>query len=279
MQYCYCSFGELKGALGSTMCSVADLDPQSAAENAVSVIGHGYDLCKDIRFSSCKSESLIEIDLKQMRDVVFPGGVVVSGVPFSPVAFFNSLIYIESHKTGILRFIEKYGTHVVVAVKMGKDVVHMKQLRSSDLQHTKVKSKDSSCEYGIVYRPSFEPFGGSKRLFHAASRPVVKSLTKNDDIGSISIRRGGIDTGQSMLLNSIPGNELVSQAMNLYLRYKPPIEELQQFLEYQLPRQWAPVYSDPPLRFGGGNRRNMSPSLNFSLIGPKVYVNTTNVIN
>ncbi|KAI9076997.1 hypothetical protein K1719_041073 [Acacia pycnantha] len=246
MQYCYCSFGELKGALGSTMCSVADLDPQSAAENAVSVIGHGYDLCKDIRFSSCKSESLIEIDLKQMRDVVFPVVLSFPAFPFPR----------ESHKTGILRFIEKYGTHVVVAVKM-----------------------DSSCEYGIVYRPSFEPFGGSKRLFHAASRPVVKSLTKNDDIGSISIRRGGIDTGQSMLLNSIPGNELVSQAMNLYLRYKPPIEELQQFLEYQLPRQWAPVYSDLPLRFGGGNRRNMSPSLNFSLIGPKVYVNTTNVIN
>ncbi|KAI9071251.1 hypothetical protein K1719_046782 [Acacia pycnantha] len=65
------------------MGSVADLDPQSAAENAVSVIGHGYDLCKDIRFSSCKSERLIEIDLKQMRDVIFPGGVVVSGVPSS----------------------------------------------------------------------------------------------------------------------------------------------------------------------------------------------------
>lgn len=33
------------------------------------------------------------------------------------------------------RFIEKYGTHIVVGVKMGgKDVVHVKQLQNSHLQ-------------------------------------------------------------------------------------------------------------------------------------------------
>ena len=58
---------------------------------------------------------------------------------------------------------------------------------------------------------------------------------------------------------------------------KPPIEELQQFLEYQLPRQWAPVYGDLPLGFGAGYRKNTSPSLKFSLTGPKLYVNTTKV--
>lgn len=65
----------------STMGSVADLDPTSVAERAVSVIGRGYDICRDIRFSSCKNERLIEIDQKHVNDVVFPGGVVVSGVP------------------------------------------------------------------------------------------------------------------------------------------------------------------------------------------------------
>ncbi|MQK22372.1 hypothetical protein EI013_28805, partial [Escherichia coli] len=39
--------------------------------------------------------------------------------------------------TALAEFIEKYGTHVVVGVKMGgKDVVQLKQSKSSDLQPT-----------------------------------------------------------------------------------------------------------------------------------------------
>lgn len=56
---------------------------------------------------------------------------------------------------------------------------------------------------------------------------------------------------------------------------KPPIEELQQFLEFQLPRQWAPVYADLPL--ATRHRKQASPSLKFTLMGPKLYVNTTKV--
>lgn len=38
------------------------------------------------------------------------------------------------------RFIDKYGTHVVVGVKMGgKDVIHIKQLQNSTLQPTEVQ--------------------------------------------------------------------------------------------------------------------------------------------
>lgn len=54
------------------------------------------------------------------------------------------------------------------------------------------------------------------------------------------------------------------------------MEDLQQFLEFQVPRQWAPAYSDLPLaprhsKFG-------FPSLKFTLMGPKLYVNTIKVI-
>ncbi|KAJ7947014.1 MACPF domain-containing protein [Quillaja saponaria] len=65
------------------------LDPNSAAEKAVSAIGLGYDLCNDIRLSSCKlgplesNPRLIELDSNQTRDLVFPGGVVVPTVPTS----------------------------------------------------------------------------------------------------------------------------------------------------------------------------------------------------
>ncbi|XP_028766604.1 MACPF domain-containing protein NSL1-like [Neltuma alba] len=421
MQYCYCSFGELRGALG--MGSVADLNPQSAAEKAVSVIGLGYDLCRDIRFSSCKTERLIDIDQKQTRDAVFPGGVVVSDVPTSikcdkgertrfrsdvltfnqmsnqfnqelsllgkiPSGLFNAMFdmkqgwskdasstkalafdgwFITLYNIGLDKthmtlsekvikevpsswdpaalagFIDKYGTHIIVGVKMGgKDVVHMKQLRSSDLQPTEVQkllkqladerfSEDAELSYPGQVSGNLQVIDATlnfleldpldptfflalkintlkscntdhhaKRPFHAAGRPVVKCFSKNDDIVSISVRRGGIDTGQpynqwlstisqspsvismsfvplTMLLNSVPGNGFLSHAMNLYLRYKPPIEELHQFLEYQLPRRWAPVYGDLPLGFGAGLRKKMSPSLKFSLTGPKLYVNTAKV--
>jgi hypothetical protein len=53
---------------------------------------------------------------------------------------------------------------------------------------------------------------------------------------------------------------------------KPPIEELHQFLEFQLPRQWAPVFSELPL--GPQRKQQSSSSLQFSFLGPKLYVNT-----
>lgn len=63
----------------------AGLDPQLAAEKAVSVIGQGYDLCNDIKFSACKSKRLIQISnsSSHTRDLVFPSGVVVPNVPLS----------------------------------------------------------------------------------------------------------------------------------------------------------------------------------------------------
>ena len=57
----------------------------------------------------------------------------------------------------------------------------------------------------------------------------------------------------------------------MYPADKPPIEELHLFLEFQLPREWAPG-------FGCRHRKNKSPALQFSLMGPKLYVNTAKVI-
>lgn len=63
------------------------LDPQSAAEKAVSVIGCGYDLSTDIRLSGCKSgpsfSRLIDLDQALTRDLVLPGGIIVPDVSSS----------------------------------------------------------------------------------------------------------------------------------------------------------------------------------------------------
>ncbi|KAJ4879890.1 MACPF domain-containing protein NSL1 [Raphanus sativus] len=213
-------------------------------------------------------------------------------------------------------FIEKYGTHIVVGVTMGgKDVVHMKQLRNSNHEPDEVQKllkqlgdkrfavdpvESVSPNAAYTRTPKEEnpiQWGFPGQFGSSVSRPVI-THSKNEDLVSICIRRGGVDMGQShdrwlstisqspnaismcfvpitSLLSGLPGTGFLSHAVNLYLRYKPPIEELQQFLEFQLPRQWAPVYGDLPL--GLRRRKQSSPSLQFSLMGPKLYVNTSKV--
>ncbi|XAR66492.1 hypothetical protein NMG60_11012756 [Bertholletia excelsa] len=213
-------------------------------------------------------------------------------------------------------FIEKYGTHVIVGVNMGgKDVIHIKQYHRSTLETTEVqkllkqladdkfsededvnlilntdKSSGKKDENSVIWDPNAP--------FMSSIVPAVTSHSKDNDLFSIHFRRGGIDRGQShsrwlstvsqspnaismkfvpiaSLLNGVRGSGFLSHAINLYLRYKPPIEELHQFLEFQLPRQWAPVYGDLPLAHW--RKKQVSPALKFSLMGPKLYVNTAKV--
>ncbi|PKI38889.1 hypothetical protein CRG98_040720 [Punica granatum] len=371
------------------------MDPQSAAERAVSVIGMGYDLTNDLRLSSSKpgpaGSRLIELDVQAAQDLVVPGGAVVKGVPgcikcdkgertrmqsdvlsfnqmsehFNqelslsgkiPCGLFNTMfdfkgcwqkdasttkslaldgwfitlynvelgrsqLTLSEHikqevptswdPLALAEFIEKYGTHVVVGVKMGgKEVVHIKQLQSSSLQPTEVqKSLKQLADQRFsedANRPnttqlSKKPKGENLRWNLPAAltiRPPVIIPSKNKDTISVCVRRGGVDLGQShnqwlstipqspnvismtfvpitALLSGVRGCGFLSHAVNLYLRYKPPIEELHQFLEFQLPRQWAPVYADLPL--GPRRRKHPSPTLQFTFMGPKLRVNTLQV--
>ncbi|KAK9048027.1 hypothetical protein SSX86_033010 [Deinandra increscens subsp. villosa] len=375
-------------------------DPQSAAETAVSVVGYGYDLCSDIRFSGCKpgpsGSTLIELAGTPTKNLVVPGGVVVPDVSQSikcdkgertrfhsdvlsfnkmseqfnqelslsgkiPSGLFNSmfgykgcwqkdapatkslafdgwiitLYNIELAKTQIAlsekvkqevppswdpaalaEFIDKYGTHIVVGVKMGgKDVIYLKQLQSSDLDPTEVQNflkelaDDTISEHVSEASVSGSDKSSKEKDKQAVAwdlppvlmnslRPSIVSRSKNDDLLSIHVRRGGIDKGQShkswlstvsqapnvismsfvpivALLSGVPGSGFLTHAINLYLRYKPPIEELEQFLEFQLPRQWAPAYGDLPL--ASRRKKNASPSLQFTFLGPRLYVNTVKV--
>ncbi|XP_050375837.1 MACPF domain-containing protein At4g24290 isoform X2 [Argentina anserina] len=210
----------------------------------------------------------------------------------------------------LARFIETFGTHIVVGVKMGgKDVIYMKQQHSSTLQPADIQKKlkdmadkrflDANGQYGT---PSEQACKNNKfeireqRLRFADTSPS-SSYSHKEDIVSIRKRRGGSDIKNlshnewlqsvqvepdvitmsfipiTSLLNGVPGSGFLSHAINLYLRYKPPIEELHQFLEFQLPRQWAPVFSDLPL--GPQRKHQSNASLQFSLMGPKLYVNTS----
>ncbi|KAJ1264021.1 hypothetical protein BS78_09G231100 [Paspalum vaginatum] len=208
----------------------------------------------------------------------------------------------------LAEFIDKYGTHVIVGVKMGgKDVVCVKQLKGSTLTQSDVQGRlkkladhkfsqdNSAAGDGRLSQGLNGNFGPGSVAWQNFKSPVV---SHTNDMVCIHIRRGGVDSGQghgkwlttitgspdvismsfvpiTSLLTGVRGCGFLNHAVNLYLRYKPPIEELQQFLEFQVPRQWAPEFGELPLCLQ--RRKNSLPSLQFTLMGPKLHVNTAKV--
>lgn len=217
-------------------------------------------------------------------------------------------------------FLEKYGTHVIVGVKIGgKDVVCLKQHRSSSLSvvgvqkilEAKGKQRFSSVEGSMAKEKNKgkirdgSPFGSNGKNAVNGSEdlpwmhdPSLEESTV-EDVTVIFKRKGGRDYSQShdewlrtvssfpdivsmsfvpitSLLSGITGTGFLNHAINHYLRYKPPIQELHHFLEFQLPKEWAPAYGDLPL--GPPRKQAGGPSLQFRLMGPKLQVNTTPVV-
>ncbi|KAG4998883.1 hypothetical protein JHK87_019955 [Glycine soja] len=212
----------------------------------------------------------------------------------------------------LTRFIEKYGTHVIVGVKMGgTDIIYAKQQYSSTVPPAEVqkKLKDMADEFFIDKAGQYNSIGGRFNAKEKFMKDNVLNFmdiqarsyyeSEAQDIKFMCRRKGGngkrflshsewCQTVLSQpdvismsfvpitsLLGGINGSGYLTHAMNLYLRYKPGIEELHQFLEFQLPRQWAPVFGE--LALGPERRPQNTASLQFSFMGPKLYVNTTPV--
>ncbi|KAH7287168.1 hypothetical protein KP509_32G041500 [Ceratopteris richardii] len=204
-------------------------------------------------------------------------------------------------------FIEKYGTHIIWSVEVGgKDIVYVKQHHSSSLSKSEVESqlrkltmaRFKGMETDLMDLEKkfqeFEPLRTQKnrpQVVHADGSP---SLTGKEDITVIYRRRGGDDLVQDpvewkksvyrnpdilsmsfypmvFLFDSGPAKENLKRAIEAYMIYKPPLEELQYFLEFQLPRAWAPV-ANPLAR-----KEPVCPSLQFSLMGPKLYISTDQI--
>ncbi|TYH75866.1 hypothetical protein ES332_D04G047700v1 [Gossypium tomentosum] len=210
----------------------------------------------------------------------------------------------------LTKFIETYGTHIIVGVKMGgKDVVYMKQMHSSGLQPIELQQKLKELANKMLleetqHKTNYDKLNKSEKIFKEhglASMDMFQtsSYSEVEDIKFICKRKGGklnsnlshsewCQTVQSepdvismsfipitSLLSGVNGSGYLTHAINLYLRYKPSIDELHQFLEFQLPKQWAPVFGE--LALGPQKKQQNSASLQFSFMGPKLYVNTTPV--
>ncbi|GJN22203.1 hypothetical protein PR202_gb09750 [Eleusine coracana subsp. coracana] len=220
--------------------------------------------------------------------------------------------------SAIARFIEKYGTHVVVGLSMGgQDVVYVKQDRSSPLSPAEIKAHlerlgdqlfTGACsmpplhckfKYKFKIPEAFNVFDAqlAQQRLQAGITTLVSS---KEGVTVIYSKRGGNTTVSShsewlltvpampdlinikavpitSLIKGVAGAGYLSHAINLYLRYKPPVADLKYFLDLQHHKMWAPVLGELPLG-PCSNRQGSSPALHFSLLGSKLYVSSSQVI-
>ncbi|KAI5064541.1 hypothetical protein GOP47_0021211 [Adiantum capillus-veneris] len=206
-------------------------------------------------------------------------------------------------------FIEKYGTHIIMGVEVGgKDIVYVKQHQSSSLAKSEVElqlrklveTRFQGMETGVVdvrnKLQELPPLSSQKNHSKIVNADSSSSLTGKEDITVIYRRRGGDDLVQDhlewkktvytnpdvlsmwffpivVLLDPGPSRENLSRAIEAYTIYKPPLEELQYFLEFQVPRAWAPATN----QLGLSRKEPVCPSLQFSLMGPKLFISTDQV--
>ncbi|KAK2996717.1 hypothetical protein RJ639_024787, partial [Escallonia herrerae] len=216
--------------------------------------------------------------------------------------------------SALARFIEKYGTHIIVGLGLGgQDVLLVRQNKSSNLEPPELKNHlddlgdqffTGTCTFSPNHFKTKEKKQKAPQAFNVFDpQPLIfnslTSITDKDGINVRCNRKGGDSSANShcewlptvpsmpdaihfslipitSVLTGVPGKGFLSHAINLYLRYKPPICDLQYFLDFQAHKMWAPVHND--LSLGPTtNRAIRTPALQFKLIGPKLYVNNTQV--
>ncbi|XWS22086.1 hypothetical protein CRYUN_Cryun29cG0004200 [Craigia yunnanensis] len=203
-------------------------------------------------------------------------------------------------------FIENFGTHVTTSVTIGgKDVIYIKQHHSSPLSTMEIKNyvrdignqrfsgKESLTSSGQI---KLKDKGLDPGLFNSQGiypQPTsAPYLNVKEDVTVIFRRRGGDDLERNYthwaktvrsspdviemtfypitaLLDGVARKDHLTRAISLYLEYKPPVEELRYFLEFQIPRIWAPIQDKIP---GHQRKEPICPSLQFSMMGQKLYV-------
>ncbi|MQL76027.1 hypothetical protein Taro_008409 [Colocasia esculenta] len=238
-----------------------------------------------------------ELDASSTKSLAMDGmfislcKVLLMKFPFSLLEDVKRAVPLSWEPSSLASFIETYGTHVITSVTIGgKDAVDPGLFNSQ----------------GVYPQPTNTPYLTGKEavdpgLFNSQGvypQPTnTPYLTGKEDVTVIFRRRGGDDLVQShtdwartvymapdviemgfypitSLLDGVPGKDHLTRALTLYLEYKPSIEELRYFLEFQIPRIWAPIKDNLP---GHQRRDPVCPSLQFSMMGQKLYVSQEQV--
>lgn len=214
------------------------------------------------------------------------------------------------------RFIRTYGTHIIVELGVGgEDVICVRQNYFSTISPADLKVylmdlgdclfTDERGDSSLNQKTQGENIKVSEAFFKMLqSRNLMltnhSETSSKDGLTIICSKRGGdpylcshtkwLQTVPknpdavlfkfvpiTSLLTGIRGSGYLSHAINLYLRYKPDPDELQHFLEFQVPHQWAPLYNELNLGLQHPKQRKSYPTLRFRLFGPKLLINTTQV--
>ncbi|XP_077227379.1 MACPF domain-containing protein At1g14780-like [Tasmannia lanceolata] len=212
------------------------------------------------------------------------------------------------------RFIQTYGTHILVGMTIGgQDIVCVRQKPSSSIPPAELKGHledlgDYLFSDGRDLSPRHRKTREGKHKAPVIFQKILNTnnmhlaifseTSSKDGLAIICSRRGGDVSLRShfawlqtvptnpdailfkfvpitSLLIGIPGSGYLSHAINLYLRYKPARDDLQYFLEFQVPRQWAPMFNE--LHLGPQRRKTSCPALRFSFMGPKLQVSPIQV--
>lgn len=217
------------------------------------------------------------------------------------------------------RFIRTYGTHIIVGMAVGgQDLVCIRQRHSSTIPPSELrgyledlgdyifsdgrspsllqfKTRDSKQKVPEIFNRILQ--SNAMRLSSTTETSSKDGLTilwskRGGDVYSRSHSKW-LQTVHSnpeaillkfvpitSLLTGVPGSGYLSHAINLYLRYKPLRKDLQCFLEFQVPWQWAPMFNELPLTLAHQRtRKASSPSLQFSFMGPKVLICSSQVLS
>ncbi|KAI3730495.1 hypothetical protein L1987_61665 [Smallanthus sonchifolius] len=177
----------------------------------------------------------------------------------------------------LARFIEKYGTHIIVGIGIGgQDVILLKQSKASNLEPSELKKH--------LENLGDQMFNGS---FTFNTDQLKNKEHKDKGLTVMSSKRGGDLTSathcewlltvpsmpDAVILDFIPVTSLLPGNRG---KDKPPIADLEYFLDFQVLKIWAPVHNEILLG-PTANRAIRTPTLKFNLMGPKLYVNTTQV--
>ncbi|KAJ7979133.1 MACPF domain-containing protein [Quillaja saponaria] len=213
------------------------------------------------------------------------------------------------------KFIQTFGTHIVVGMAVGgQDLICVKQKHSSPIRpadlrrHFEDLGDSLFSDTGsplLVQRKMRDSKQKVPEVFNRVMQSntiQLASISETSSKDGLTInysKRGGDVFMQShsnwlqtvsanpeaillkfvpisSLLTGIPGSGYLSHAINLYLRYKPSPEDLQYFLEFQITRQWAPMFCELSLRHQ--QKKTSYPPLQFSFMSPKLHVSSSQVL-
>ncbi|KAM7277589.1 hypothetical protein ACFE04_004723 [Oxalis oulophora] len=200
----------------------------------------------------------------------------------------------------LARFIQTYGTHIIVGLAVGgQDLICVRQDPSSSISPADLRRhledlgdflfSDGKSSTTLHRKTRDEKVPEVfTRILHSNTMQLssfTETSTK-DGLTLICSKRGGdvFLQNHSHWLQTVPAKPegilfkfvpITSLLTGIPGSDKPPPEDLQYFLEFQVPRQWAPLYCELPLRH---HRKKVStPSLQFSFLGPKLLVSSTQV--